>query len=141
VAGPAGEGCYVTQTPTGATVTCGSTSAALTNGVDGVDGQDGESITGPAGDPGEDGSFDPSTMYLRTDGTTISGPGSIQVSCDAGDLVLTGGCFFNSGSGFLGGSYPMASSGVTTDMPDSWRCEGNTDSARINVTAVCLDLP
>jgi hypothetical protein len=144
-----GSSCSVTQTTSGAVVACtDGTSAQLVNGAPGPAGQSivgpagppgpaGQSITGPAGprgetgaqglkgDPGEPGTFDVGALYRVTASDTVASTDGTQVTarCDPGDVVLHGGCAHNSGNtAQLRMSFPHASSGVASDLPDEWVC-------------------
>lgn len=119
--------------------------ASTVPGPQGPAGPAGESIVGPrgpAGADGADGVIAPSMLYVMQESMGAPGIGihNLAAQCAEGDIIVTGGCFFTSGqAGEVQGSYPIASSGVWDELPDTWQCIFNLGSSeRPFARAVCL---
>ena len=87
------------QTLTGAAITCGSTTALLSNGAPGADGAVGPAgAAGPEGPAGEDGvGFDPAKLYEVFDGISKSdasadNPAVATAYCNGVDYLIACEC-------------------------------------------------
>lgn len=161
--GKAGSSCSTYQTPQGAKVVCedGST-ATLTNGADGAQGPAGPQ--GPAGLPGAQGpqgpkgatgpqgpagGFDPGSVYTKLAAKTMTYSGGtsdiLTVSCDAGDIVLSGGCAVSADAArtaFLRSSAPNYNNDGSGTPASQWFCEygwqNGTNSFLVTAYAMCI---
>lgn len=139
-AGPQGlAGAQGEKGATGATGTAGPQGPTGLAGAVGPQGPQG--VAGPAGATGPSGTISAASLYTKqTVAQTLprSTTTTLIASCDAGDIVLSGGCGFGWSSG--------STRKITTSAPATggWQCIFNdVDSSAVPVaggtaTALCL---
>lgn len=101
-------------------------------------------VPGPMGPAGM---LDPSKLYLVEDVTTNT-PAvlkfSMNVSCDPGDVALSGGCSGGAGGAALATLRVSVATSSTDGLPDGWYClwqDQDNDVTSFFISVLCLDLP
>jgi len=138
-AGPAGE-----RGERGETGSVGPAGPVGATGAQGVPGERGATgVPGAPGVDGADGVVDPSMLYERSDSAGVSNDTTnLFVYCDAGDIVLTGGCLTNAGQGgIVRTSYPLTQSDIDSGNASAqgWVCSvGASGYVLATAKAICL---
>lgn len=113
-------------------------------GVQGAPGQSG--APGPQGPAGKDGGFDKSSMYKVSSSDQMAGSSStliiISAQCNAGDIVVSGGCAVS--TTYTDNGLRLLTSGPDP-LPENtslqvWQCTWNkaaADSNFFSATALC----
>lgn len=139
--GPAGADSTVPG-PTGPQGERGLTGATGPTGPSGAD----STVPGPQGPQGEPGlGFDTATLYkVEVEGSpTEAGIFMQEVTCNAGDMVLHGGCWvFHPGvdTNRLQSTRPLFD--VTVGYTIGWHCQASMSSAAVLIAyAICVAMP